>query len=347
MHELPKPNTQALSWFYGEYEKGTLDLSPKYQRNPLWSLGQKCFLIDSIISGCPLPQVYLNIFSKGKGPDRKTIYEVVDGQQRLRAIIEFMKDEYAFVQTTANSYPVSETYKPHIGKTYSKLPEDMQDTIWNFPLAVQELRAWDEKQIRALFRRLNYVVEKLNQQELRHSQYFGEFVKTVEELSELEFWDASHMFTKRDWQRMRDIEFVSELFILVIDGPQEQQKTIDKFYADYDVLFPKRTHYVGIFTRTTESLKTIANTVENTRFVKKSDFYSLFAVVSDVVAKEKKTIDLAHIKPQLLHLNRELEKDINDMSGIAKSYYQSVIEGANKKSKREDRIAILKSLINL
>jgi uncharacterized protein with ParB-like and HNH nuclease domain len=85
-----KPNTQYLSWFYGEEKKGTLLLTPKYQRNPIWSDGQKCFLIDSIISGCPIPQVYINILSQGKGKDRKTVYEVVDGQQRLRAILEFM-----------------------------------------------------------------------------------------------------------------------------------------------------------------------------------------------------------------------------------------------------------------
>ena len=38
--ELPKPNTQALSWFYSEDKKQTLRLDPKYQRNPIWSIGQ-------------------------------------------------------------------------------------------------------------------------------------------------------------------------------------------------------------------------------------------------------------------------------------------------------------------
>jgi hypothetical protein len=65
--EPPKPNTQAISWFYGEFKKGALLLDPNYQRNPIWSIGQKCFLIDSIISGCPLPQVFLNIKVEGAG----------------------------------------------------------------------------------------------------------------------------------------------------------------------------------------------------------------------------------------------------------------------------------------
>jgi Protein of unknown function DUF262. len=185
----PKPNTQALSWFYGEYRKDALQLSPKYQRNPIWSIGQKCFLIDSVISGCPLPQVYINIKTEGAAKTRRTVYEVVDGQQRLRSIIEFMNDEWALIKMTPNSYPVSEVYTPYIGKKYSELPNLLQETIWNYPLAVQELRGWDDAQIRALFRRLNYVVEKLNAQELRHSQYFGEFVNAVEKLAKDRFWD--------------------------------------------------------------------------------------------------------------------------------------------------------------
>ena len=103
---LPKPNTQALSWFFGEHKKGTLDLKPRYQRYAIWSPGQKCFLIDSLISGAPIPQVFLNIKTGGSGRERRTIYEVVDGQQRLRAILEYMDDEYPPIATTARSaYP--------------------------------------------------------------------------------------------------------------------------------------------------------------------------------------------------------------------------------------------------
>ena len=39
---------------------------------------------------------------------------------------------------------------------------------------------------------------------------------------------------------MKDIEFISELFIIVVDGIQDQQKTLDEFYATYDVVFRKR-----------------------------------------------------------------------------------------------------------
>lgn len=341
----PKPNTQAISWFYGEYQKESLLLSPKYQRNPIWSIGQKCFLIDSILSGCPLPQVFLNIKIEGTGLKRTTQYEVVDGQQRLRAILEFIGDKWPLIETTAKSYPVSAAYKPHIGKRYSELSGSMQDVIWNYPLSVQELRGWSDPEIRALFRRLNYVVEKLNPQELRHSQYFGEFVNAVEKLADHPFWDEVGLFTRRDSQRMKDVEFISELFLIVIDGIQDQQKTLDRFYADFDVVFPKKNTRLAMFRRVIDSLDTIADVISETRFKKKADFYGLFAAATAVNKGKEEPVDLANHAQKLRRLDARLNVDPVDMKDEAARYYSTVIEGGNKLPKRQERAEILESLL--
>jgi Protein of unknown function DUF262 len=342
---LPKPNTQALSWFFGEHKKNTLRLDPKYQRNPIWSLGQKCFLVDSLIFGAPIPQVFINVETEGSGRDRKTVYEVVDGQQRLRAILEFMDDEYALIATVAKAYPVSDVYKPHIGKRYSQLPSSLQDAIWNYPLAVQELRGWDELQIRALFRRLNYVVERLNKQELRHSQYFGEFVEGVEELARNNFWDDINFFTRRDSQRMKDVEFVSELFVVLIDGVQDGQATLDRFYADYDVVFPKKSQFMAKFRQVLTSIATMRPFLENSRFTKKADFYGLFAASAAINAASRQPVDLSRCISRLKHLQTTLDAGSESLGGTAGRYYSTVIEGPNKKSKREERTAILQTLL--
>jgi hypothetical protein len=342
----PKPNTQALSWFYGEDKKGTLLLNPKYQRNPIWSIGQKCFLIDSLISGAAIPQVFINIKTEGTARDRRTIYEVVDGQQRLRAILEFMNDEYPLIATTAKSYPVSTVYKPHIGKHYSELPPNLQDAIWNYPLVVQEIRGWDDAEIRALFRRLNYVVERLSKQELRHSQYFGEFVEAVEELAKDDFWDDISLFSRRDSQRMKDIEFVSELFVVLIDGIQDGQSTLDKFYADYDVVFPKRAQYMAKFRQVLGSLRTLRSLLTNSRFSKKADFYALFAAAARLNARPKHAVDLSSRVRPLQRLARALAEPPETHTGVTARYYTTVIEGPNKRAKREERTTILETLLS-
>jgi len=341
----PKPNTQALSWFFGEYKNHTLRLSPRYQRNPIWSIGQMCFLIDSLIAGCPIPQVFINIVTEGTGAQKKTYYDVVDGQQRLRAIIDFMMDEYALVATAAKAYPVSDEYKPHIGKKYSELPSALQDAIWDYPLAVQELRGWDDKEIRALFRRLNYVVERLNKQEMRHSQYFGEFVDAVETLGTESFWDDMQFFSRRDSQRMRDIEYISELSVLLIDGVQDQQKSLDAFYAKYDVEFPGKRGFMQRFRTILKSLESISSLIKTSRFSKKADFYALFGAAALVNTSRSTPSDFTPTERALRRLDRALEQDPAQLTGTPASYYQSVVEGPNKLAKRRTRIETIYEIL--
>lgn len=342
---LPKPNTQALSWFYGEHQKDTLVLAPKYQRNPIWSIGQKCFLIDSLISQCPIPQVFLNVTTEGKGAARKTCYEVVDGQQRLSTILDFMSDKWALISMSEKSYPVSDGYRGVIGKRYSDLPSNLQDLIWNYPLAVQELRGWGDVEIRALFRRLNYVVERLSKQELRHSQYFGEFAEAVEDLAQDPFWDEIEFFGRRDYARMKDAEFVSELLVLLMDGVQEGQSTLDRFYADYDVVFPKRSHFVSRFHTVVKRLYTVGEFISDSRFSKKADFYALFGAVARLPRSGSDVGSLDYCLPKLKRLASKLSGEPAELEGEAARYYQTVIEGPNKKGKRKERIEILSKIV--
>ena len=340
-NDPPKPNTLAVSWFFGEHKKGTLIPQPKYQRNPIWSLGQKCFLIDSLMTGCPIPQVFINIKTEGKGGERRTLYEVVDGQQRLRAILDFLSEEYPLVATAAKAYPVSDEYKPHIGKRFSELPEKLQNAIWDYAIAVQEIRGWNDFDIRAMFRRLNYVNERLNAQELRHSQYFGEFNDAVEKLAQDDFWDAIGLFSRRDSQRMKDVEFVSELFVVVLDGIQDQQKTLDKFYSDYDVVFPKKSRHIAKFDQVLKSLGTISDVIEQSRFKKKGDFYALFAAVLEKNAGSADPVDLSPYSPRLKAISRALDQAPDLLKGWHRTYYSTIIEGQNKLAKRKQRAELL------
>ena len=345
MSDAPKPNTMAVSWFYGEDQKKSLILTPKYQRNPIWSIGQKCFLIDSLISGCPIPQVYINIKTEGLGREKKTIYEVVDGQQRLRAILDFLNDEYKLVATTAKSYPVSDLYKKYIGKAYSQLPDEIQNTIWDYQIAVQELRGKEPKEIQELFRRLNYVVESLNDQELRHSQYFGEFNGAVESLADDDFWDEINLFTRRDSQRMKDVEFISELFVIVVDGIQDQQKTLDKFYSHFDVEFPQKAKAVAKFKQVVATLTSIKETIKTTRLRNKSDFYGMFAAVNELKLPTGRVLDLGGARKDLMKLSKDMDAPADTLTGETQEYYTTIIEGGNKLAKRKRRMEILHDIL--
>ena len=70
-----------------------IDPRPTYQRSSVWSRNKQQLLMDSILRRYDIPKLYLRAVDK---PPYK--YEVVDGQQRLRAIWEFCQDAFLFPQ---------------------------------------------------------------------------------------------------------------------------------------------------------------------------------------------------------------------------------------------------------
>ncbi|WP_332643075.1 DUF262 domain-containing protein [Aeromicrobium sp.] len=81
-----KAHIWAIQEFSGRAERGRLDLSPSYQRDDVWPTSDSQILIESILRGIPLPSVIIL-----KPKDQFTApFEVVDGKQRLTAILRFI-----------------------------------------------------------------------------------------------------------------------------------------------------------------------------------------------------------------------------------------------------------------
>ena len=70
------------------HEENRLDLSPPYQRNPVWTAKAQQKLLESILRGKPIPSFFLL-----KKPDES--FEVIDGQQRARTIIGYSRNALA------------------------------------------------------------------------------------------------------------------------------------------------------------------------------------------------------------------------------------------------------------
>ncbi|WP_168217728.1 DUF262 domain-containing protein [Occultella kanbiaonis] len=82
-------NAKAEVWpifqFRQHAEDRELELSPSYQRADVWPTGDAQLLIESILRGIPLPSVIVLEHNTNEGQK----YEIVDGKQRLTAILRF------------------------------------------------------------------------------------------------------------------------------------------------------------------------------------------------------------------------------------------------------------------
>src|SRR5437867_2369568 len=88
-------SSQAISWFKDRLEEEKLVFKPPFQRNPVWVDKHKAYLIDTVIRGLPVPEIYIQKETDDKG---ETVYSIVDGQQRVRALLEFAKGDVMLME---------------------------------------------------------------------------------------------------------------------------------------------------------------------------------------------------------------------------------------------------------
>ena len=141
--------------------EGRIDPKPQYQRTEVWTLKKKQLLIDSILQGYDLPKFYLRAYDD---PDNQYEHEIVDGQQRLRAIWEFLNDEYALGEDS-NDIP---GFGNLVGKKWSQLSSSARDQIGEFELSIALVEEAEDPEIRQLFLRLQEGVS-LNPAEKRNA----------------------------------------------------------------------------------------------------------------------------------------------------------------------------------
>lgn len=208
-----------------QWEKNEeLIISPKYQRKSVWNEQAKSYLIDTIIRGLPIPQVFIR--QQIDTQLNTTTREVIDGQQRLRAIISFFNNDFAIMK---------KHNKIAGGKFYSELDEDEKYEFLDYQIPVELIKSPDDNVIYDMFMRVNTNSVVLNKQELRNAKYWGDLKVLAYNLSSKwrGFLKDYKVFKDKDIIRMIDVEFISRLLRVVIDGIKtDTASVLDKFYEN-------------------------------------------------------------------------------------------------------------------
>lgn len=128
--------------------RNEIDLQPDFQRGQVWSEAKQKRLIDTILRGWYVPAVHIVV------NDDLDKEEVLDGQQRLRAILDFMDDRFAI---DGNLEPEDEIIKLLHGMKYSDLPDQVRSRFRRFPITTVRLREYRAGEPGELFFRLNQI----------------------------------------------------------------------------------------------------------------------------------------------------------------------------------------------
>lgn len=142
------------------FESGSIARNPEYQRGAAWSVQQKQALIDSVFRDYPLPAFFFEVKAKkGLGGKANEKHEIIDGQQRLLALLEFKTDNFELLRSsdTKLRLPLSMRASPAAweGKRFSDLTAALKERFLDTEVQVYLVKdVVNADEVRDLFIRL-------------------------------------------------------------------------------------------------------------------------------------------------------------------------------------------------
>jgi len=148
---------KSIKWL--NYHKDVIDFSPPYQRlGGLWNRKQKQLLVDSILNGFDIPKFYFQ-FMPPEYDGNFYNYAIIDGKQRIEAIIGFINDEFPLSDDFSFlTEEYKDTFYEIAGKCFSEIEicaPAIAARFWQYELSIVFMDTTDPTAINEMFIRLN------------------------------------------------------------------------------------------------------------------------------------------------------------------------------------------------
>lgn len=251
---------------------GQLELNPFFQRRDVWTDKAKSYLLDTILRGKPIPKIFIR--QRINVSKKTTIRDVVDGQQRIKTILAFLKDRFT----------VLKLHNPDHGDlVFSRLPAEIQAQVLEYVVSVDLLVSMSDAEVLDIFSRLNSYAVVLNEQERINANHFSAFKLMADKIGRKynEYWQAQGILTAKNILRMLEVNLVADVLIAMREGIKSK-KQIKKYYDQYEVKFDDDVEVVEQrFDKVIAKIGELyADGLGDTYFCRPFLFYSLFTTIA-------------------------------------------------------------------
>lgn len=234
------PNDFNILTLFSLIDNGVIKMPP-FQRNYVWDEKRASKLIESIILGLPIPQVFL--YEQGKNS-----FYVIDGQQRLLSIYFFVKQRFPTAEGRLilrqyltgdtkidNSILSDDRYFKNFklklpssaNNEKNKFDKLKYETLGEYKNTFDILRTVrsvvikqnepdDDSSIYEIFNRLNTGGQNLSAQEIRMSMYYSPFYKKIIELNSQPKWRKMLRQAQAD-VHFKDVEILLRAFAMLFE----------------------------------------------------------------------------------------------------------------------------------
>jgi len=335
----------TVSEFFERHQLRKYNFDPEYQRRgDVWDEDKQAFLIDSILKNYPIPPIFLH--QEIDERTGATLYNVIDGKQRLSAILKFINNELELPQDYDNGAFGDSRLN---AKRFSDLEGELKEfkmQFWRYILSVEYIETNDLDIINNVFDRLNRNGVPLDPQELRKAKYFNTtLIKLVEQLATLIDWSK---LGKVSVNRMQDLEFVSELIFLLLEKEPMDASSKDNIDIYYEKWSKQLTEedalkVEGLFEQCISFINNIQIDFDKYKIKGVSHYYALFGLAFYCI---EKNIHVNKINSEIDKFY-EILRDPKAINGNVQEYKDSMQSNTRSKRQRVRRINALKTFFNI
>ena len=314
------PRGMSIQEAYRNYSEGKFLVNRKYQRKLVWTVDEKEYLIDSVVNDLPIPLILLAQTEDGK-------LEIIDGLQRLNAIISFIENRYTkdglFFDVSQSSRARQSAelglFEMETDKTKlldSKRCADFLD----YQLAITIYPSSDEKEITDIFGRINSGGKQLSPQEKRQAGMLDVFSNTIRKIASEIRGDSS-----------RDLLNLSEMPEISIDSNREKIGygliAEEIFWCKHGIIWKKQL-------RDSEDeemvLDIVATILNNEPLAKSRD---LFNKIYTTDSKEHSELNTELLKYGVERLSHEIKVTFSIIESVFEDQGTTIINVVNAKSR--------------
>lgn len=349
-------NSVKLIDIYNKINSGSLVTSPDFQRNLVWKRQHKYAFIKTILMNFPFPEVYLA--STEVDVDNLQAREiVVDGQQRLTTIVDYIKKQGDFKEQ-------------NLVIPFDDLKIEEKREFLNYSITVKDLKDIGVENIKEIFKRINSTNYSLNTNEIINAEYGdGEFSMFCKQLvdkeftpsieitdiiidwatreSILEFFKNRNIFTNNDIKRMYDIQFLMLISSTILEGGYFGRNTkIDYYLKKYNTSFEVHKEVLAFLQNSIDIIKKLKLPTDGYWYNKAN----LFTLIIEFHKLDINNFSLDKLESKLLDLAKKVEvyftdDDLGFISTDEGKYFEFARQGSHELAARAHRGKVIQDLI--
>jgi hypothetical protein len=349
-------NTNTINQLALLFKNRQINLEPGFQRKSVWTGADRRRLIESVFAGYPIPSIFLY----RRDANGRTVYDVIDGKQRLESLFMFAGIGRFAKQAFDVKLVLGDGLELANWLDLRRRHPQTRAAFDSYRIQTVEVRG-ELNEIVDLFVRINSTGKRLTSGEKRHARYYrSRFLIEADRLVKKcrNYLLATKILTAVQIDRMKATELFAELLMSINAGEAINKKTaLDRALGNDSVNGNTLARLCREFTATMNSVKKMFPHLAQTRFRNSVEFYTLFMLVWEmqsqrlVLGDRKKNAIAFELLKALsvgvdeLRVHLRKAKPARPAQRIFSEYLLTVQGDTDSASTRQRRREILKNLV--